>query len=69
MRLKFTIMFFVLTLAVYYLFQIVSGWVEPAERYKEPTGKAVKVFQNQNSYGEQSTSLADRLFLFYWYGE
>jgi hypothetical protein len=69
MRLKFTIMFFVLTLAVYYLFQIVSGWVEPAERYKEPTGKAVKVFQNQNGYGEQSTSLADRLFLFYWYGE
>jgi hypothetical protein len=43
--------------------------VEPAQRYKEPAGKAIKVFQQHTGYGEQSTTLADRLLLFYWYGE
>lgn len=68
-RLKFTVMFFVLTLVVYYLFQWISGWIEPAQRYKEPNGKAVKVFQQHTGYGESSSTIADRLMLFYWYGE
>ncbi|MFK7697142.1 DUF4227 family protein [Paenibacillus sp. HJGM_3] len=68
-RLKFTLLFLVLTLAVYYVFQWISAWIEPAGRYKEPTGKAVKVFQHETGYGDSSTSLADRLMFFYWYGE
>jgi hypothetical protein len=46
----------------------VTQWIEPTQRYKEPAGRAVKVFQDQVSISDQG-SMRDRLKLFYWLGE
>ncbi len=64
---KFVILFIVLTFLLYHAFGIISAWIQPVERYREPKGRAVKVFQN-GGFSENG-SMADRLKLFYWYGE
>lgn len=65
---KYILIFLVLTIVMYHLFQFVTSWIEPAQRYKQPMGKAVKVFQHETWQGN-SASIADRLIFFYWYGE
>ncbi|PZE22016.1 DUF4227 family protein [Paenibacillus xerothermodurans] len=65
---KYVILFVVFTYALYHMLITVSQWIEPTERYKEPTGRAVKVFNNHLSLSDQG-SMGDRLKLFYWLGE
>lgn len=67
-RIKFMIIFIVLTYMLAMIIQWVFAWIEPTHRYKHPTGKAVKVIQQEEtiSYDE---SMLDRLKFFYWYGE
>jgi hypothetical protein len=68
-RVKFLVLFIVLTYAIYHVFDVVAAWIEP-DRYREPGGRAVKVFQYEPaSAAESYESVADRLRLFYWYGE
>lgn len=67
-RAKYAAIFIVLTVLLYGLFHFVSGLIEPMQRYREPAGKAVKVFRQEAAELEIAT-LLDRLRLFYWYGE
>lgn len=65
-RLKFALLFVALTCLLYYLLMWVSPWLEPSEKYKEPTGRAVKVFQEEALANEGTFS--QRLRFFYWFG-
>lgn len=67
-RLKFTLIFIVFTYALYHMLLMLTSWIEPAPKYREPSGKAVKVFQNHTTVTDQG-SMSDRLKLFYWLGE
>ncbi|MDF2961813.1 MAG: hypothetical protein K0S39_3548 [Paenibacillus sp.] len=67
-RFKFVLVFCVFTYALYHMLIAVTQWIEPTQRYKEPAGKAVKVFQNHVSLSDQG-SMGERLKLFYWLGE
>jgi hypothetical protein len=48
-----------------------NGWISPVDQYQIPTGNAVKVFQETDwsGIGEARPTMAERLRLFYWYGE
>ncbi|PYI55016.1 DUF4227 family protein [Paenibacillus flagellatus] len=67
-RAKFVAVFVILTVLLYELLRFVGGWIEPAQRYKEPTGKAVKAFRHGDAAREPET-IAERLLFFYRYGE
>ncbi|MBW5446715.1 DUF4227 family protein [Cohnella sp. CFH 77786] len=67
-RLKFTLFFLVLTVIVHSLFGWFHGWLKPQDPYKEPEGRATKVFRS-GSGDDPDVSPGDRLRLFYWYGE
>lgn len=65
---KFLTAFLVLTYMLFHALQLLSGWIEPTQRYKEPNGRAVKVFQ-PGAADDASASMTERLKFFYWYGE
>ncbi|MCS7461592.1 YqzK family protein [Paenibacillus doosanensis] len=67
-RAKFAAVFIVFTYALYHMLLAVSHWIDPAERYKQPEGRAVKVFQEHVPLGD-SVPMGERLKLFYWIGE
>jgi hypothetical protein len=67
-RLKFIILFIVLTTVFSYGYHYVASWIEPDERYAKPQGQAIKVFETQDYHAEKY-SVTDRLKFFYWYGE
>lgn len=66
-RTRFVLTFVVLTYAMYHLVSFIADWMEPAYRYREPTGRAVKVFQAEH-LAEPERTFMDRLRIFYWYG-
>lgn len=65
---KFLIVFVVLTYALYQVFSVITAWLEPGRKYREPSGKALKVFRLETDEWD-SKEAVDRLKLFYWYGE
>ncbi|RAV18613.1 DUF4227 family protein [Paenibacillus contaminans] len=65
---KYLLMFIVLTFFLYHIMTIVSGWMEPTHKYKQPAGRSVKVFGNEG-VDDAHIPMKDRLMLFYWYGE
>jgi hypothetical protein len=65
---KFVLIFVILTCTLYQLLMVVTQWIEPKDRYKEPVGRSVKVFQNHVSLMDQGP-MGERLKLFYWLGE
>lgn len=67
-RFKFIVLFIVLTYALYHVFDVVAAWIEP-DKYREPGGRAVKVFHQEPTMEQQYDTVAQRLRLFYWYGE
>ena len=67
-RLRFLILFLAFTYFMVQVLNIVSTWITPVDRYREPHGKAMKVFHQDMSQVE-SESMKERLKLFYWYGE
>lgn len=67
-RIKYIAIFVVLTIVLYELFRLIGGWIEPAGRYREPLGKALKVFRHDETGLEPST-VTERLLFFYKYGE
>jgi len=66
-RLKFIVLFIILTYLLYSLLKLVSAWLEPTNRYREPSGNAIKVFEQES--GMDMADMGERLKLFYWYGE
>jgi hypothetical protein len=67
-RVKFIILFIVMTYLIFHIMNMLSGWIVPQYRYQEPSGSAVKAFIVQDS-AMGISSFGDRLRLFYWYGE
>ncbi|MFE5317089.1 DUF4227 family protein [Paenibacillus sp. NPDC056579] len=67
-QMKFMVVFVVFTYALYHLLVLVTHWIEPTHRYRQPAGKAVKVFQDHVMITDQGP-MGERLKLFYWLGE
>jgi hypothetical protein len=67
-RMKFLIQLLILTVLFYYSMNLIARWIEPADKYRTPTGHSWKVFQEE-AVIEQRQSMKDRLAMFYWYGE
>lgn len=68
---KFLLLFVLLTLFLYQVIGFFAEYTEPTKRYREPKGRAVKVFAPFGVPRESSLaeSWKERLFLFYWLGE
>lgn len=67
-RFKFAALFVLCTYVLYRLLTAFHSWIEPGDdRYRTPTGKAVKVFQ-QEALAEKTFTMRERLRRFYWYG-
>ncbi|MCU6795919.1 MULTISPECIES: DUF4227 family protein [Paenibacillus] len=65
---KYILFFLVLTSILYHMMLFVTEWIKPVEKYKEPVGGSVKVFQNHTKLTDQGP-MGERLKLFYWLGE
>lgn len=67
-RAKYMALFIVLTIVLYELLHLLGGWIEPAGRYREPIGKALKAFSHDEA-SFAPASAAEQLLFFYKYGE
>lgn len=67
-RAKFIVLFLVLTYVLYHMLSVLTSWLEPSRKYRQPNGRAVKVFL-QDTGTMDAGGMAERLKLFYWYGE
>jgi hypothetical protein len=65
---KFVVAFVIFAYVLFHLLQVMSVWIEPDYRYREPAGRAVKVFHDQ-VVDVESMNAKERLKFFYWYGE
>ncbi|WP_195571094.1 DUF4227 family protein [Paenibacillus sp. 1001270B_150601_E10] len=68
-RLKFIAVFLICTYALVQIFNAVTDWIAPVDKYKIPQGRAVKVFQADPDLDLESDSITSRIRLFYWLGE
>jgi hypothetical protein len=57
------------TYVFYSVISYVTDVIKPAEPYKEPQGKALKVMTYTPSLEGTYQEMKRRLFDFYWYGE
>lgn len=69
LRLKYALIFMALSYIFYYAFGLMQEYILPPDKYRVPEGSAVKVFQSDHSIVSDADNLAERLKLFYWYGE
>ncbi|MDF2922055.1 MAG: hypothetical protein K0R57_969 [Paenibacillaceae bacterium] len=67
-RAKFIALFVVLTFVLYQILAVLSSWMQPVHKYRQPVGRSVKVFQQEKGTMD-AESISERLKLFYWYGE
>jgi hypothetical protein len=67
-RLQFTLIFLAVTIVAHGVLGWFHGWLQASDPYKEPEGRAFKVFQSGMG-NDPDVSPGDRLRLFYWYGE
>ncbi|KEQ26175.1 DUF4227 family protein [Paenibacillus tyrfis] len=69
-RFRFALLFVVFTFALYHVLLVVTRWLEPEPKYKEPAGRAVKAFQNGHVAAvPDKITISERLKLFYRIGE
>lgn len=68
-RMRFVLLFLTFTFAMYHMLLMINRFIEPVPKYKEPAGRALKVFQNEHASISPSVSMGERLKLFYWIGE
>jgi hypothetical protein len=69
-RFRFILLFVAFTIILYHGLLLVTRFLEPANKYKEPIGHAVKVFQSEPSiFPDSYVSMGERLKLFYRIGE
>jgi hypothetical protein len=68
---KFLLLFVLFTVLMYQVFALFSDWPEPRYPYREPAGRAVKVFAPTapGSPESESVDIGERLLLFYRIGE
>ncbi|MCR8843033.1 YqzK family protein [Paenibacillus sp. SC116] len=68
-RLRFIVIFFLATYVVVQLLGVVSAWIAPVNKYREPQGRAVKVFHPNVELDMEPEQFRERLKLYYWLGE
>ncbi|TVX92828.1 DUF4227 family protein [Paenibacillus agilis] len=68
-RLRFIVIFFLATYVVVQLLSFVSVWIAPVNKYREPQGRAVKVFHPNVDLDMEPEQFRERLKLYYWLGE
>ncbi|CAH1217691.1 DUF4227 family protein [Paenibacillus sp. JJ-223] len=68
---RFILIFAALVYLFYHVLDLFNGWISPVDQYQAPVGNAVKVFQETAwpGPGDERPAFAERLRLFYWYGE
>lgn len=68
---KFLLLFVLFTMLLYQVFSLFSDWLQPRYPYREPAGRAVKVFAPYSigSSDHQTMDIGERLLLFYRIGE
>jgi Protein of unknown function (DUF4227) len=49
--------------------RLLAVWIAPDDPYRVPQGHAQKVFKAADQQQGENGSIAERLRLFYWYGE
>lgn len=69
LRLKYALIFMLLSYMFYYAIGLMKEYVLQPDKYRVPEGSAVKVFYGDAAEVSDADNLADRLKLFYWYGE
>lgn len=69
LRLKYALIFMVLTYTLYYTIGLIKEYILLPDKYRVPEGSAVKVFYADDTEVSDADNLAERLKLFYWYGE
>ncbi|WP_148928322.1 DUF4227 family protein [Paenibacillus methanolicus] len=67
-RAAFMILLVLATFVMYNGCRVLGQWIVPSDPYRVPQGAALKVF-GSSSYAVHEPTFADRLRLFYWYGE
>lgn len=68
---KFLLLFVLFTMLLYQVFALFTDWLEPRYPYREPAGRAVKVFApvSPGDPDPESVDIGRRLLLFYRIGE
>jgi len=66
-RITFVLLLVILTLVMYGGCRFAAAWIVPNDPYRIPQGHALKVFHPYAVVDD--SSLAERLKVFYWYGE
>jgi hypothetical protein len=68
---KFLILFVLFTILVYQVLALFSDWLQPRYPYREPAGRAVKVFAPASPGGPDpaSVDIGERLLLYFCIGE
>ncbi|WP_019639026.1 DUF4227 family protein [Paenibacillus fonticola] len=67
--LRLIVVFCALTYLLYKMIGLFGVFLFPADKYRIPDGAAVKAFHIERSNSMGLEYMADRLKLFYWYGE
>lgn len=66
---KYIVIFVALAYLLYKMMGVFGDYFLSADKYRIPDGSAVKAFQADASSSSGFEYMADRLKLFYWYGE
>ncbi|MHA0855521.1 DUF4227 family protein [Paenibacillus sp. CMAA1364] len=66
---RFVLVFLAFSYLLFRLFSMFGYQFNPVDQYRVPQGYAVKVFQLDDLENEVHFTMAERLRIFYWYGE
>lgn len=69
MTVKYALIFMALAYVFYHSFGMLKQYVFMPDKYRVPDGSAVKVFMGEPTETSGMVFLAERLKLFFWYGE
>lgn len=69
MTVKYALIFMALAYVFYHSFGMLKEYVFLPDKYRIPDGSAVKVFKAEPKETSGVEFLAERLKLFFWYGE
>ena len=68
-RMLFVLLLCFFTITMYGGCRLLAVWIAPDDPYRVPQGQALKVFEAGDQQQGENGSIAERLRLFYWYGE
>ncbi|WP_379318471.1 DUF4227 family protein [Paenibacillus puldeungensis] len=66
---KYLLLFVALAYTLYRVLGVMDNYLLRENKYRIPEGSAVKVFHAEMDGSREMGSIAERLKLFFWYGE